>query len=205
MSESPLEIEAKFLAADESVLESIGERRELAGYRLERVGTKRLRTVYLDTLAGDLSRTRIALRIRRQGPHVEATVKLPGVVTGAVHRRPEITVPLASFPRLPWRRIPSKLAALLPASAGPPFTRIAETRVRRTLLHVLRENVVVAEIALDRVGGGRERAYFEVEIELARAGARRDLERLSRRLRKEHRLEPSRQSKLERALERGST
>jgi len=204
-----MEVEAKLLAPSRAVLAAIARRRRLGPYRLTPVGEQKLETVYIDTRRHDLLRRRIALRVRRSGEACELTLKLPGEVAGAVHRRPESTVRLRRMPVFPFRPTGSVLARrVLGWTRGRALEPLVATRVSRRILLVRRaaRGARLAEIDLDSVElalpRGEKRGparYFEVEIELRR-GSEQDLEGLVRALRRRYPLKTSNQSKFERAL-----
>ncbi len=201
-----MEVEAKLLAPSRAALAAIARRKRLGRYRLTPIGERRLETIYLDTRRRDLQRRRIALRVRRGGGRFELTLKLPGEVARAVHRREEVTVRLRRMPTFPFRPSGSALARrVLGWTRGRPLEALVVTRVARRVLLVRRapRGAPLAEIDLDAVElalpDGTRRRYFEVEIELL-GGSENDLEVLVEALRERYALKTSKRSKLERAL-----
>ncbi len=206
-----MEVEAKLRAPRGTILDAIAARRRLAGHALRPVGERELETVYLDTRRRDLSRAGIAFRIRRAPEGVELTIKLPGEVTGAVHRRREITWTQRRMPELPFLpRRRALVARLAPWTANRPLQPLVGTRIRRRALVAVgqRGETPLAEIDLDEVrffapGAGGDtrtsRRSYEVEVELL-GGGERDLERLAEALRRGYDLRPVTGSKLARAL-----
>lgn len=211
-----MEIEAKLLVPQAGLLREIAKLRRIDGYELRRRDTARLHSSYLDTDDFRLARRGIALRLRRRRGKWEATAKWGGGRSGAVHERVEVTVPLRGKPALPFR-LPSRgrlREALGPAVGDALLRTVLITEIQRTELDVLgaEAGTPVAELALDRVelraprtgardASGRQRAdYAELEIELKRGGARRDLDRLTRFFRERFGLAPSRESKFTRGL-----
>lgn len=213
MTESrvPSEVEAKLLLPEGGDLRPLARLQHLGRYRIQARNVARLHSVYLDTSALTLAHHGIALRVRRQSGHWEATVKWRGSVRGDVHDRPELTVPLPRAPRTPFA-LPSgplaiRLAALV---AARPLTPILISDVRRRRLDLLpatggAQAEPIAELALDRVclRGPRPAAaavtYSEVEIE-QRRGTRRDVAGVARLLRQRFGLLPSPESKFARGL-----
>jgi inorganic triphosphatase YgiF len=202
-----METEAKFRVSDRRSLEAVARIDHLGPFVLSRRRTRRLRTVYLDTSSRQLERARVALRLRRSGTAIEATLKGPGRVKGSIHRRSEWTWRLWRFPRFPWRP-PASLRRLLPRSCRDvEFFPIVETRVLRRTLRVreVRRGETVAEIALDeieyRIPGIPRRSprEFEIEIESVNSGEE-TLRSIVRCLARRVRLRGERRSKLERAL-----
>ena len=204
-----MEVEAKLAADRPAILAAIARRKRLGPYELRAVGTQALETIYLDTGRGDLSRRGVALRLRKTSGGPELTLKLPGVVASAVHRRPEWTWRLRRMPTLPLRLRPQELRDRLSRWTGKrELVPLIGTRIRRHALLVRRRAGAppIAEIDLDCVeffhpgaaaaAGGR---FYEVEVELL-GGDDSDLERLVQALRRRYALRRSRLSKLERAL-----
>ena len=111
----PVEVEAKLLVPRATDLRAIARLPQLGPYPLRSRGTVRLHSIYLDTSNLTLARHGVALRLRRHGRRWEATVKLAGRVEGDVHERPELTVPLASAPALPFCPPPGPLHTQLAA------------------------------------------------------------------------------------------
>jgi inorganic triphosphatase YgiF len=81
-----MEVEAKLAVDRPATLAAIARRRRLGPYEPRTVAARNLETVFLDTRGGDLLR-RAASAKAPAG--VELTLKLPGTVASAVHRRPE--------------------------------------------------------------------------------------------------------------------
>jgi triphosphatase len=207
-----MEVEAKLLARSPSVLDAIAKRKRLGPYRLAPLSDEQLETLYLDTPRRDLLRHGIALRIRRVGEACELTLKLPGKIAGAVHSRPESTVPLRGMPAFPFRPSGTGLARQVRRwTKGTALAPFLVTRIHRRALAVRRGEgaAPAAELDLDRVelalpgggeGSGQGRgSFFEVEIELRR-GTEKDLARIVAVLRKRYALRTSKKSKLERGL-----
>jgi inorganic triphosphatase YgiF len=209
-----MEVEAKLQTSRPAVLAALARRRTLGPYELRPEAVRRLETVYLDTVDGDLSKRGVAVRIRRrERGGIELTVKLAGKVSRGVHHRPEWTWQLRNMPSMPFhprgRELRKRLGRWITKAELWP---LVGTRIHRRPLIVQRPDggTPIAEIDLDRVeffsprgassaaprAGGR---FYEIEIELLR-GDDRDLARLVGALRKLYVLEPSKGSKLERAL-----
>ena len=206
----PLEVEAKLLARDEQSLRAIARLRQIDRFRLRPRDLARLHSVYLDTEDFALARRRIALRLRRHARRWELTAKWGGRVIGTVHERTELTVPLTTRPRFPFRPQPG-IHPELDALVGERTLRpILITDIRRRRIDVLplpsrSTRRPLAELALDHVrlrASQTARAvdtYCEIEIERL-AGTRRDVARLADVLRERFALTPSEQSKFSRGL-----
>lgn len=207
----PAEVEAKLLVPRGADLRALGRLREVGDLRLVSRGTRRLHTRYLDTADFALARQGVALRVRRSGRHWELTAKWQGSVEGLMHRRPELTVPLAAEPRGRFRLSDPTLHVLLAARiAGRPLRVVLVSDIVRHVLDVLPgdagdDAAVLAEIALDRVhlhgeGAGPQARYGELEIE-QRAGRVADIEALVALLQERFTLEPSAETKFSRGME----
>jgi len=122
MHPAPLEVEAKLEVRRENDLRANRPPRPARAYRLRLRDAVRLHSAYVDTANLTLARHGVALRLRRQGDKWEATAKWSGRVAGSVHERPELTVPLAHEPRLPFALPPGPLHVYLSALvAGRPL------------------------------------------------------------------------------------
>jgi inorganic triphosphatase YgiF len=204
----PDEVEVKLEAASRDALEQIAALSALPPYRLRRRRVQALETTYLDTADLALVRARVALRVRRNGRRWEATAKWPGRVAGALHTRPELTVPLPGPPAAPFEPPAGPLRdALQPYLLGRPLRPVLLTRVERRLLDLLPADGTgsLAEVALDTVslcrpdGEPAAAEYWEVEIE-QRAGTPADCVAAARALRQQFSLVASRATKFERGL-----
>lgn len=207
------EVEAKLLAADASILAAIAARDRLGPFSFVRRPTVHLETTYLDTADLRLARQGSALRLRRTGSaDWEVSTKGPGARSGAVHDRPERSLHLPGPPTFPYAP-PPELADGLPAAArGLPLVPVLISEVERQRFAVHRgdaqsDTPACAELVLD-TAKSRDPArptpaaetFYEVEIELE-AGARADLDRVSRLLRENFRVRPSQRTKLHRGLD----
>lgn len=202
-----LEIEAKFLigAAEAARLRAI---RRAGPFRVRPISTSSVLSLYLDTPGGRLRRRRVALRVRRQGRRWELTAKWEGRRRGAVHERPEVTLPLPESPSFPML-LPRPLHRLVRARGSIEVVPYLRTDMRRYLGEVVdRHGRTVAEIAVDNVSvampsGPVLDRYRELEVEL-RDRSRDTLARLVGELRRElgpgASLQPSPESKLARGL-----
>lgn len=207
----PLEVEAKLLASDRQ-LRDIARLRELDGYRLRPRDLARLHSVYVDTEQFTLARRGIALRLRRHAGRWELTAKWAGRVTGLMHERPEVTVPLSCRPRFPFRLEPGLIPQVDAVIADQPLLPRLITEIQRRRVDVLcavgkGRPRPLAELALDRVRLRAPHArqavetYCEIEIERL-AGTRRDVTRLAQALQQQFDLTASNESKFSRGLAR---
>jgi len=204
----PDEVEVKLEATSRDVLAQIATVGALDSYRLRRRPVQHLQTTYLDTPTLALARAGVAVRLRRAGRRWEATAKWPGRVSGALHTRPELTVPLPGEPVPPFRLPDGLLAeALQPYLLGRPLQPVLVTNVERRIVDVVPAGggTALAELALDTVqvctpdGTPAAPEYWEVEIE-QRAGKPADCVAVGRALRRRFHLVPSRGTKFARGL-----
>jgi len=135
-----------------------------------------LRDAYFDTDAWHVMRAGYALRIRRNGARVEATLKAlrRGRKTGMSRRR-EVTQTMTAAGVERLRRSRGRVATRVARIAGAhALRRLFALRTRRRTFVVRHRGRRVAELALDRTvvatRGGRTRGLERVEIEVL-AGA----------------------------------
>ena len=202
-SEPAAEVEGKLLVTSPRGLDRIAPAVRLERHPLRRRRAQRLHTVYLDTPDFALARGGVALRLRRDGTRWEATAKWSGDSRGAVHARPELTVPLAGEPELPFALPEGALRTHLVARVmDRPLHPILITDIYRRRLDVLSTAAsrgVLAEIALDEVTlrspeGHAFASYSEVEIE-SRGAPPEKIHALTEALRTRFALVPSTHSK----------
>jgi len=160
------------------------------------------RTVYFDTLRGDLRKAGYSLRLRQNGRSFVQTVKHRGSDSGGFSSRAE------------WEKKNDGAALDFEALKATPVGKllskrdmrkrlqpVSETRVRRTTWLVRREESAV-ELILDEgkiVSNGREEQISEVELEL-KQGPRSELFKLSRELGRDLTLRMGVMSKSERGF-----
>jgi triphosphatase len=207
----PAEIEAKLLVPSARELRALARLDRVGRYELRPRDVIELYSIYLDVPDHSLARNGVALRVRQHEKGWEATAKWGGTVAGLVHDRPELTVPLARAPKMPFTLPRGPLRTHLRALVDDrPLQPLLISEIRRQRIDVLpiaprRRSQVVAEIALDHVrlrAPGRRRAvasYFELEIELVH-GARREIAALARALQRRFQLMPSVESKFSRGI-----
>lgn len=197
----PSEVEGKLLIPTERGRRVLSRLERIGAYPLRPLDAQRLHSIYLDTADFALARQSIALRLRRAGKRWEATAKWSGRSEGAVHERPELTVPLPGRPQLPFTLPDGALRSALTVHVmGRPLQPVLITDVHRRRSHVLpagrAEAAPIAEIALDRVtlrppqGGGALGSYCEIEIE-GTPQTLTEVQDITEILRREHDLSPS--------------
>ncbi len=204
-----MEIEAKFSVPDDQTLVRLLEVPALAGYALGPAVLSELHDCYLDTLDGAFLAGGYALRLRRDGERVVATLKGLGKAKGAIHFREEHELELPDMlPPTQWAAGPTRDMALQLAGDRSPtlLFRIDQSRLTRQIRDGER---LIAELSGDRVqvrsSAGEDGTvvdrYLELEIELLPGGTKQDLERISAELQKAWRLAPNTESKFQRALD----
>jgi inorganic triphosphatase YgiF len=197
-----MEIEAKYRVSDAD-LDLAAGLRALGPFSLEPVPEPELQeNTYFDTADGRLAAARHGLRVRRIGVRSLITLKGPASLdAGAVHRRAEHEFPGADPNPATWPPgAPRELALAL--TGGAPLAPTAVVSTERRILHAERGGVRVAEVCLDRGvlrGGGRERPFAELEIELLPGGDTSDLAGIAAELARHITLVPEPRSKLQRA------
>ncbi len=213
-----MEIEAKFRIPDAALARKLRALERVGACTLDAGQRVVVRDTFFDTVALELRGVRYVLRVRKQSHRkLLLTLKTPAVPTphlaAAIHHRPEIEseLDLARTPRrLRVNELPARVRSLVApnvrAETLHALFSIAQTRHVRMLRRGRR---VIAEWSLDRVqfrAGERAREFYELEIELKRAGTVQDLTEISDWLRGEMHLEPEREGKFVRAVQfmRGS-
>ena len=183
------------------------------GFTLGAPRTEDIRDVYYDTDDWRIHRAGYALRLRRVGREVEATLKQIAAGRDGRHERRELTelVEGAGTGRTPSTRsaldhIEGPLAERIHAVAGThPVQPIVALRTRRRRQAIEREGRVVGELALDvtsvAVEGTTVPARFHrIEVEVAPAVEPPRLEPLVEALQRSGVLSVPTRSKLEEAL-----
>jgi inorganic triphosphatase YgiF len=198
-----MEIEAKY-RVESAEITLVAALRALGHYRLEPAPAPELQeNVYYDTADGRLAAARYGLRVRRVADRTLTTLKGPAAVgVAGLHRRAEHEFPGADPQPLSWPPGAARELALA-LTGGAPLVAIAAVSTERQILHAARDGLAVAEFALDRGvlrGGGHERPFTELEIELLPAGEPADIDALARALAAHITLVPEPLSKLQRAL-----
>ncbi|MGO9122445.1 MAG: CYTH domain-containing protein [Desulfomonilaceae bacterium] len=166
------------------MLSKIGEMVSIDDYILGRAGSFLIRDYYFDTAAGELSRQKWALRIRREGEQVWITVKGPSRESkGGILERTEMELPwspkafaiLSSLPVTQSLSISPFQKIRTPGDALETFINaglivIQKRDTRRVIKHIrhIMTNQVIAELALDRVIyhiDDKALRHHEIEIE----------------------------------------
>lgn len=163
--------------------------------------TRRLVSLYYDTPRLDLSRQRVALRLRKVGRRWIQTVKAEGTVSAGLHRRPEWEAPLAGGrPDLTKLDDPELDRIFGAAAVRDHLQPVFRVDVHRTTRALRFPDGTRAELAVDRGevrAGGRVHALSEIELELE-SGSPRPLFELALELQQSLPLEVEMVSKAER-------
>ena len=200
-----VEIEWQFALRDvDAFARWLGDTVFGGGWTIVPSGVRSLRDVYLDSDDRGLARAGYALRIRRSGTRVEATLKAFGRKRRGRAERREIT-----------ERLDDARTASLPAARGAVGTRVRRlcggvglrrlfaVRTRRRMYDVRRDARVLGELALDQTTitapNGRQRSLRRLEVEVV-AGRPAMLAAFVASLRRRRHLEGARRSKFETGL-----
>lgn len=219
VSERPTEIEAKFTVAGPALIHELaGRKRAVEGYRLTEAVTAEVQDVYLDTADYRLLRHGFQLRRRVVDGQGEITLKSRGVGSGVgIYHRLEIEEAFDGVCVLARvGELPDSIVDTLAAFAGKHeelgiICTLDQTRQVRdvTAASPGRKATMpahLAQLSLDeiRIRQGQGEAIlaraYEVEIELAPDVDVAELQVLADRFMGGYGLEPSTDSKLERAL-----
>jgi CHAD domain-containing protein len=211
-----MEIEAKFSVSDRATFDRLRQLTELAGYRLEWVGVKRIHDRYLDTKDRAILRAGYACRVRHKRSDPEAVEEENYVATlkglggadanSGIHQRTEYEVQVHNGDPMMWPESPAR-DLVLRLSGGQQLYELCSLRQERHTCLLYADGQEgkrrVAELSLDIVVSGADRSQccYELELELLDQGSESDLRVLGATLRKAWGLRPEPRSKFERALE----
>jgi len=199
-----MEVEAKFLVADEATLARLIETASLAGCDVEPGEARRDVDTFLDTPDRRLLAAGYYFRRRETGDGVRFTLKQLVAPSDGVLRREEIEalvaadVPIAEWPAGELRQRVEQLTGGEPLEA---MLTLSQVRVARVVRKGRRE---IAELSLDRVTASApdgDRAWLEAEVEARGRGVDADVTALAAELRDEWGLVPEGRAKFTRALE----
>lgn len=157
-----IERELKYSTTEEHVPSLAELRQALGSSELEFTAMSIRRHVdsYFDDPEQSLQRAGWALRQRRSESVAGGSSRLETVVTlksgaelsGALHSRREIEVPLTEPPELPASGWPTAIVTALPSEVDLSALReLVQLRVRRVIVPVVRRGATVAELSFDEV------------------------------------------------------
>jgi CHAD domain-containing protein len=199
-----VEVEAKFRVEDAATLARLEGAPDLAGFEVDAGIRRRDQDTFLDTAGRRFLAAGYYLRRRETGDGVRLTLKQLVSDAGGVLRREELEALVAAdVPPGEWPQgaLRERVEGVSEGEPLEPFLSLEQERVARRVREGARE---VAELSLDHVVvtvGGRERRWFEVEVEIRGEGCEDDLARLAAALREDYELAPEPRAKFARALE----
>ncbi len=201
-----IEVEWQFEAADVDALARWLRRARFdGGWTVAPAKARTQRDVYLDTDDRCIQRAGFALRVRRSGGHVEATLKALARARGGLARRRELNERLADARMTTLRAATGLVGSRLRRLVGERRTRrlFALTTRRRTYV-IRHRGRVVGELALDRTAiaarSGRPRRLTRLEVEVVGAGRAASIAGFVATLRRARHLRVARRSKFEEGL-----
>lgn len=203
-----MEVEAKLVVPDSAVARKLRAVQRMGDFTYSAPERIVVRDTFFDTRARDLSSGKHVLRIRqRNDGRTVVTFKAPASRDNAIHSRPETEVEMQTMPTpraLNAASLPAQVRKLVAPLAKDdtlyPLFAISQTRDLKTVRHGRR---IVAEWSLDRVtfrAGKRQRAFYELEIELKKTGTPDELTLMVEWVTREFQLAAMPESKFARAL-----
>lgn len=200
-----MEIESKFLVADEADIQALENLSELASYVLSEAKVWLNEDIFLDTENRAIMAAGYYLRVRStQGENGSwVTIKSLGGFEDGTHRREEYVSFLpegVSVLECPDFRIRNMIFEF---TAGLDLLPLLSLKQKRIIRQVKSGDKTIAETYLDRVNlksEGREKLYNELEVELKDEGTPEDLKNIRNFLLKHYNLSENPYSKFERAF-----
>jgi CHAD domain-containing protein len=198
-----MEIEAKFSLPNTHSLQRFQAATQIAGFPLGKVRKVEIQDTYMDTRERKILAEGFACRFRQEADGVRVTLKGIGGASGAIHKREEteIVIPgLQMAEELPKGPLREQLLAMTGGDPLLPLFVLHQTRLIKT---VRWQGQSIAELSLDEVhgiAGGREEAYYELEVELTSKGSEQQLIKIAGCLEEKYHLRPEPLSKFERTL-----
>ena len=200
-----IEIEWQLVPRDlEAVARWLGRACIPGGWTVVPSARRRLADAYYDTADRRISRAGFALRLRRAGEAVEATLKALRRAEAGLARRREITSVLDRVSVAALRASRGAVGRRLRGIVGSErLRRLFALRTDRRTYAVRARGRAVAELALDRtdviVGGKPVRRIHRVEIEV-KGGRPAEVAAFVATLRRGRHLTPAKRSKFEEGL-----
>lgn len=197
----PRELELKFTTDSPlPTSEQLAAQLSPLGLSLGELRKEYLKDRYFDDARASLSRAGLAVRRRMQAGQMLATLKTRGRVTGPVHDREEIELPL---PDRGWPdAIAERISVITDPSALKPYVVIDNERRVFPVLDAAGK--VLAELSFDLVRAGFQQGstrveFLEIELEAEGDTGAGKLEEIAGALQELLELSPSPFTKLERA------
>lgn len=171
MAARAVEIEWQLVVRDVDAFERWLAALRFTHWSIETASAVRLSDAYFDTADWRVWGEGYALRVRRNGAGMEASLKALGRARRGVARRREITAPLRDARPATLRALRGPVgAAIRHATASGRLRRLFAVRTRRHTFTLRHHGRAVAEIALDRTritaGRGRSRRLERLEVEV---------------------------------------
>ena len=198
-----MEVEAKFSLPDSTTLHQLQVTPRLAGFPLRKGQTRVVHDTYVDTSERKILAGGYTCRFRQVDEGIQAALKSLGGALGAIHKREEVDVLLPSIQQPEDWPVSPLREQVLQLTCGDPLIPLVELHQTRIIRLVRKQKQVIAELSLDDVlvnAGGREQAYYELEVELTPQDSEEDLANIAAFLQKKWSLSPETLSKFERAL-----
>ncbi len=200
-----MEIESKFLVADEVDFQALESLSELAIYALSEAKVRLIEDIFLDTENRAIMAAGYYLRVRKtQGENgAWVTIKSLGGFEGGTHKREEYVSFLpegASVIGCPDFRIRNMIFEF---TAGLDLFPLLSLKQKRIIRQVKSGEKIIAETYLDKVNlksEDREKSYNEFEVELKNEGTLEDLKNIRDFLLQHYKLSENPYSKFERAF-----
>ena len=198
-----MEIEAKFTVPDVATFQRLQAIEHVAGFSLSAHQVQQVHDTYLDTEERLILVNGYACRRRETESEVLITLKGLGRVEGAIHRRKELEISLATYePPEAW---PDSAVRdlVLEMTGGALLKPLFDLRQTRVFRRMSQGELLVAQLSLDNVRiipGQKKRNHFELEVELAPQGTTNDMAAIITYLQDEWNLRPEPHSKFEGAL-----
>lgn len=198
-----MEIEAKFSVPDLKTFQQLQAADHVGSMTLSAARTKQVHDTYLDTSARLILAAGYACRRRECDGEYLITLKQLGSAQGAIHRREELEVRLATHQSpAQWPDSPAR-DRVLELIGSEPLTPLFELYQTRIVRWLGRGEQVLAELSLDDVRAvvdKNKQAYLELEVELTPPGSEEDLRLIVQCLQDEWGLRPEPRSKFEQAM-----
>jgi CHAD domain-containing protein len=198
-----MEIEAKFSLPDSEGFRRFQVATQLAGFLLGKGRLAEIRDTYVDTPERKILAAGFACRFRQEAEGIRVTLKGLGGASGAIYKRQEMEIILPSM--IPVEKWPAGAlrTRVLKITGGDSLLPLFELHQTRFIRPVRWQGQTIAILSLDdvkEIAGGKDQAYYEMEVELTSQGREEQLIKIADCLQEKYRLRPVPLSKFERAL-----
>jgi len=203
-----MEVELKYTITDDLIADRILNDPTLN--KIKEPGSEKtinMYSLYYDTIDYDLSKAKIAFRMRKENDKIQATVKWDGKVENGKHAREEINLALndTTYMNNPTIEIFSKSPVeekLVESSKGKRLIPIMKMDFVRNQFRV-DDGEIICEVSVDKgqiIVGKAKTQISELEVELF-LGKEEKLVKLGEELAKKYNLVPENQSKFVKGME----